>query len=55
MWSLALTHTSRLYVTAFLPQLPAFVIGCQLLSHLNFSLYHPSYLSLTVPEHRLPA
>jgi len=46
--------TSRSYATAFLPRLPASVIGCQPLSCLNFSLYHPSYLSLTVPEHTLP-
>jgi hypothetical protein len=60
--SLALTHiagthshhwhslTSRSYATASLPRLPASVIGYQPFFHSNFSLYHPSYLSLTVPE-----
>jgi len=52
-WSLALTKRS--YATVFLPRLPTSVIGCRPLSLSNFSPYHPSYLSLTVPEHTLPA
>jgi len=44
-----------LYATAFLPRPPVSVIGCQPLSHLNFSPYHSSYLPLMVPEHTLPA
>jgi len=46
--------TSSSYATAFLPRLPASVIGCQPLSRLNFSPYHPSFLPLTVSEHTLP-
>jgi len=46
--------TSLPYATAFLPRLPASVVGCQPLSHLNFSSYHSSYLSVTVSEHTLP-
>jgi len=51
--SLTLHHIA-LVCDSFLPRLPASVIGCQLLSRLNFSPYHPSYLSLMVPEHTLP-
>jgi hypothetical protein len=52
--SLALTHIAFVR-DSFLPRLPASVIGCQPLSRLDFSPYHPSYLLLTVPEHTLPA
>jgi len=51
----SLALTTCWYATAFLPQLPASVIGCQPLPRLNFCPYHPSCLSLTVPEHTLPA
>jgi len=50
----SLALSTRSYTTAFLPRLPVSIIGCQPLSCLNFPLYHPSYLSLTVPEHTLP-
>ena len=45
--------TSHSYANAFLPQLPASVIGYQPLPHLNFSPYHPSYLPLMVSDHTL--
>jgi len=51
----SLALTTLLYAPTVLPRLPASVIGCQPLSRLNFSPYHPSHLSLTVPEHTLPA
>jgi len=51
----SLALTTRSYATAFLPRLPASLIGYQPLSRLNFSPYRPSYLSLTVAEHMLPA